>query len=171
MRDSFENSFEELFKGGGGGSDISTSDPSIISPVPSLPLPLPTLPTQETLLHQINHLIGPLLTVTTWSYIEMIGGLMLFCVCLYARVNDEKYMTSNNKGFFENKITQLGLFLQMIISVFIIVDSYQVDVRGYNPHVFLIILLLSTILIKADIISDMFKRLFTKQRKIILLTD
>jgi hypothetical protein len=112
----------------------------------------------ESFLYQTNHAISPFLSISTWSYMEIIIGVILFLMCLYARVNDPKFTSQNTtRGFIETKIIQFGLFLQMLISIFAIVDGYQIELTQNEPHIMLIILLFSSICIKADLIVPSLK--------------
>ena len=109
---------------------------------------------QESLLYQFNNFFTPFLSIGTWSYLEMIVGIILFFMCLYCRVNDARFSSKNVRGFLRTKIVQFSLYLQMFISIFAIVDGYQIEITQNAPHIMLMIMIFSCICIKADMVTE-----------------
>lgn len=106
----------------------------------------------HSLFYYVNYYIAPIFSFNTWTEIEMTLGVLLLIICLYTRAYDSRFASANNgvRGFLKIKTIQFGLYLQMLVCLFSIVDGYQMVFHNQEPHIVLMVFLFSSILIKCD---------------------
>ena len=99
---------------------------------------------------EIKDYIIFLMNLYGWAAVEIILGSILFLLCLFERCYDPIF-TSKSKSRFR-VIGQFGLFIQSLLSMFMVIDGYYIMVYHNFPKIFAIIFMVSAILVKTYLV-------------------
>ena len=99
-----------------------------------------------TFIQEFNQFMSLYISIEIWNYIEIISSVLVFYGCILQRVHKISFK-SNTENFFAAKIGQLGLYGQMMMAIFSMVDGYYNMTYGV-AHVMLALWALSSAMIK-----------------------
>jgi uncharacterized membrane protein YqhA len=118
-----------------------------------------------SILWQFNNFLFTALNVPSfyWAALEMVIAVPVFFLCIWQRLHSIPAKTSSREhGYVGVVLSQIALYLHMILALLCVVDGYQCYITPIaTPHVAITIVIFSLLIRKIGIFLT-YDKLFTE---------